>query len=100
MAAAAREMGYNVTLASLEQARANLEALDPDEMHDVAGGNDTWCMKDYYCYSAFVTGLEGPDGHNNWCVAAWHCMTAFLHTEGGSELEWCWSNYHCAMNSK
>ena len=92
-------MGYDVTLAFLEQARANLEALDPDEMDAVAAGAN-WCMKDYECIRVYINGTEGKDGHDPECITVWHCMTAFLHTEGGSELEWCWSNYHCAMNSK
>lgn len=103
---AAAELGYTITVADLERARAQSESMDVDEMEAVAGGVEV-CWKDYTCVVAYETVTKDDDGHDFMCVASWHCLTAFMHTTPSDGYEGddkrnnqncnCWSNYCCLI---
>ena len=86
MAAAAKELGYDVSVAALEQAKAEAETLDPEELAAVAGG---------------FGDKEDGDGHDAWCLTLWHCFATTLHTTSDEDNEkaTCWSDYRCMMFS-
>lgn len=85
MVAAAKELGYEVTIAGLEQARAAAEELDLDALESVSGG-------DYM--------PTDEKGHDGWCVAAWHCFGVTLHTDAKSPDVSCWSDFLCIWINK
>ena len=95
MVAAARELGYDVSIAVLEQARAEAEQLDPDELETVAGGMTN--REKYKCGYGYMfnTELEDEYGHSAWCLTAWHCFGATLHTSTEEVEASCWNNYKC-----
>lgn len=105
MVKAAKELGYEISIAALEQAKAKAEEMDADELKQISGGNDDdsagLCLLEYSCfYMHHQVNLQGEncedqDGHNGFCWTAWHCATAVMHTEGGTQREACWSNYNC-----
>ncbi len=107
MVQAARELGYEITIAALEQSKAAAEELDPEELQQVAGGDDSqeehlkkleeWCMVDYGCEYDYRKASDDNDGHDWLCLAVWHCFTAAIHTEGGTKYEACWSNHKCGF---
>ena len=80
MAAAAKELGYDVSVAALEQAKAEAETLDPEELAAVAGGIE-----------------EDEYGHDIFCLAVWHCLTVTLHTESENKSVACWADYWCSI---
>ena len=84
--AAAKELGYDITIAALEQAMAEAEPVDPAELGQIAGG--------------FGDKVDG-DNHDAWCLTAWHCFAATLHTTAAKEnrKETCWSDYLCVTFS-
>ena len=85
MVAAAKELGYDITIAALEQAKAEVEQLDLEALEAVAGGetsSDDPALLDEY-------------GHSQWCVVAWHCFTAAIHTQSEEKKLACWSDYRC-----
>ena len=81
MVAAAKELGYSISLAALERAKAEAEELDPEALNEAAGGSIDWCIKEYECALTYITNKEDQDGHNMFCFTAWHCFTAVVHTE-------------------
>ena len=110
MVRAAKELGYDISIAALEQTRAEAEELDPEALKDAAGGDDGVggydhtrtdnCWKEYLCAVVNRTSYEDLEGHDTWCITAWHCYAATLHTEGGTEKEKCWSDYKCVLVNK
>ena len=79
MAAAAKELGYDISIALLEQAMADAEKLDADELDAVTGGakkGDEWCVMDYSC---FVPLNHDREGHNNACFADYQCFSIYHH---------------------
>ena len=46
---AAHTLGFDFTLADVEKAKAEVQDLDPDELNQVAGGTDSWCVFDFAC---------------------------------------------------
>ena len=88
MVAAAKELGFEITIASLEQARAEAEELDLEALKAVSGGQGNDSMP------------TDEKGHDGWCVAVWHCFTAMLHTDTDSPNVSCWSDFLCTWFSK
>ena len=72
MAAAARALGYDFTVADMEKANAEAQELDPEEMELAAGG---WCFADYDCYTAW--NHDTPDQKGTACFSDYECMTAY-----------------------
>ena len=79
MVKAAAALGYQISLSELEQAQAEMQELDLEEMDAVAGG------------------ANDGKGHSTWCVAVWHCHHILLHTESTSKETKCWEEYLCLM---
>ena len=101
MVAAAKELGYDISIASLEQAKAEAEPLDPAALEAVAGGKRTY-ITGTGAKCDFVSTQEHVDEeyHNGWCIAVWHCFTASLHTASKEEDISCWSDYNCCWLNK
>ena len=103
MVQAAKELGYDISIAALEKAKAEAEALDPAELEAVAGGGTDpekvkeGCVVDYGCEYDYHKMTDDEYGHDWLCLAVWHCFTAMLHTEGETEVEACWADYHCGF---
>ena len=110
MVAAAKELGYDITIAALEQARAESEALDPEALKSVAGGmgdydcegnnymdNPSCDDNNYMCFANYHDRVEDEDEHGAWCFTAWHCFAATLHTDQMDKHIACWSDYKCMM---
>ena len=98
MAAAAKELGYDITIAALEQVKAEAEELDAEDLNQVTGGYDGIggsCFKEYHCVFTWHDEIEDEDGHNTFCIAVWHCFTAALHTDSEEKKMACWSDYKC-----
>ena len=100
--AAAKALGYDVTLGDFERTVASAEPVDPDELESVAGG---WCWKNNECAMVYNTNREDYKGHNDWCIAVWHCYTAALHTDPGENEDFktipqntCWKDYRCMFS--
>ena len=91
LVAAAKEMGYDFSIADLEKSTAEAEPLDQAEMESVAGGAG-WRCGQFYLFNG---DLEDEHGHDTWCVTLWHCLSATLHTEANETEASCWSNYKC-----
>ena len=72
MAAAARALGYDFTVADMEKANAEAQELDPEEMELAAGG---WCFADYDCYTAW--NHDTPDQQGSACFSDYECITLF-----------------------
>ena len=115
MVLAAKEMGYQITLADLDKKAADAEALDTEEMERVTGGatdlnvyyeskngeeiakrND--CTVNYACDYIWNQQLVDENGHNTWCLAYYNCHTVLSHGSDDQNTS-CWSNYKCMMNS-
>lgn len=103
MVAAAKELGYDISIAALEQARAEAEELDPEALAIVAGGVDnsehkTWCDDtNFSCFANYHERTEDEEGHGGWCFTAWHCVAATLHTDEHDPDIACWSDYKCIL---
>ena len=100
-AAAAAELGYNITAADFERLDAEREELSPDELEKAAGGDVCWA--DYECMYEYQGSKQDDKGHNGECIAVWHCFTALLHTDPGENKDKtaCWKDYACAfINNK
>ena len=97
MAAAAKELGYDVSVAALEQAKAEAETLDPEELAAVAGGveHKQLCSSDYGCAGIVNDAYTDEYDHDSWCVTAWHCYAATLHTDAQDKDVSCWQDYKC-----
>lgn len=100
MVAAAKEFGYNISIAALEQARAEAEELDPEALALIVGGVDNsgkdWCADtNYTCFAAYHAMTEDESGHGGWCWTGWHCLAATLHTEAQDHDVSCWKDYTC-----
>ena len=109
--AAAKELGYTLTVGDLERFFASKEELDPDELESAAGGRERQyrtCSSDYecpsisakcsgvaICYCVDVVNNEDEHGHDYWCATAWHCFVTTLHTESKEKKGACWSDYQC-----
>lgn len=96
-AAAAAELGYNITAADFERLYADQEEISPEELEQAAGGaagddNDS-CWKDYLCSLMWNRADMDEYGHNGTCITAWHCFMATLHTEAESHDVNCWKDY-------
>ena len=98
MAAAAKELGYDVSVAALEQARAEAEQLDPAELEKVAGGGRRGrpgCPQNAGSLCSFSYRGSLWDEHDSWCFTAWYCYAATLHSDTDDEDVACWSDYSC-----
>ncbi len=104
--AAARELGYDITIAALEQAQAEAEQLDPEAMEAVAGGqyNDrNQCpeTENFICNGNYRAYFEDENEHDCWCATGWHCLAVTLHSESEDHDCFCWSDYTCfAINKR
>ena len=96
-AAAAAELGYNITAADFERLYAEQEEISPEELEQAAGGNSkddgNCCWKDYFCSLLWNRADMDEKGHNGTCITAWHCFMATLHTEAESHDVNCWKDY-------
>lgn len=96
MVIAARELGYDISIAALEKAEAEAQELDLNELEKAAGGVQEWCLGNYACIDLYNSPESDEYDHNGMCITVWHCLTAFLHTDhGDSNNVLCWSNYQC-----
>ena len=95
MVQAAKELGYNISITALEQAKAAAQDLDAEALQQVSGGTSDMCLKDYQCIYLYKHDSDDKDGHTALCLAVWHCFTAAIHTEGETKDEACWSDYRC-----
>ena len=101
MVAAAKELGYDISIAALEQARAAAEELDPEALMSVAGGIDNgdhkgWCDdNNFNCFTNYHQHIEDEDDHDGWCLTAWHCFATTLHTGQKDQDVSCWSDSTC-----
>lgn len=86
---AARAAGLEISPEEVEQAMAEAQELDAEELKKVGGGD--WSDNDSGKYP------EDEKGHDIWCWTAWHCFTATLHTETETESVACWSDYQCVL---
>ena len=102
MAAAAKELGYDVSVAALEQAKAEAEKLDPAALEAVAGGKEHpyGCTKDYACTGIIHAVTSDEYDHDGFCVTAWHCYMATLHTESKEQDISCWKDWSCWFVNK
>ena len=103
MVAAAKELGYDITIAALEQARAETEALDPEELQAVAGGVDNHgkgrCDEGANFVCSYVNRgfFEDEYEHDGFCFTGWHCYTVTLHTDTNEIDVSCWSDHRCVL---
>ena len=100
MVKAAAALGYQLSISELEQAQAEMQELDLEEMDAVAGGFDEnrqgeECFADYTCMCNWNTKNEDENGHNAWCVTVWHCHVISMHTETNSKKVTCFTDYLC-----
>ena len=97
MVAAAKEMGYDVTIAALEQAWAESQQLDPEALADVAGGveHKYGCTSDYACTGIINDIISDEYNHDGFCITAWHCYMATLHTGSKEKDISCWEDWVC-----
>lgn len=95
---AAKELGYEISIAALEQLKAANEQLDPAELENVSGGVTHYgiCDENYVCNFIYATEHEDEFGHDTDCMTGWHCATITLHTECEDKSAKCWSNYTCS----
>ena len=70
---AAKALGYELTEADTDKIKAELQALDPEELENAAGGG--WCWGNYACYTVY-------------------------HHDGEDEDETCWKDYACMAFNK
>ena len=70
---AAKALGYELTEADMDKVKAELQALDPEELKNAAGGG--WCWGSYACYTVY-------------------------HHDGDKEDETCWKDYACMAINK
>ncbi len=92
MCKAAAELGYQISVAELERARADsLEDVDEEELDEVAGG---LCWEDYACDFAYHTKQEKMD-LPKWCMEIYSCLTVLMHADTGEDSA-CFSKYKCA----
>ena len=75
---AARAVGFDITVADLEKASAEIQELDAEEIEKGAGG---WCWADYDCYTAWHHDTENYPGTACW--SDFDCKTAFHNSEVG-----------------
>ena len=97
LVAAAKELGYDISIAALEQAKVEAEELDPEALEAVAGGEHTNCpdSNNYYCFAIYGSQIEDEYGHDFWCATAWHCYAITLHTESKAEYIACLYDFNC-----
>lgn len=95
--AAAKELGYEFSVAALERSAAANEELDPDELASAAGGagGEESCWFDYKCNINWRQSLEDEHGHATYCLIGWHCETITLHTQTNNKRIKCWRYYSC-----
>ncbi|MBR2822194.1 MAG: Nif11-like leader peptide family RiPP precursor [Clostridia bacterium] len=84
---AAKDLGFEVTLADLEKAQAEAQNLDQEELNAVAGGGDdelfapakerfeTVCALDYSCHDIFLHNHKHKQGEKEPCWHDYLCMT-------------------------
>lgn len=83
---AAKEVGFEVTLADLEKAQAEAQNLDQEELDAVAGGGnediapakerfETVCALDYSCHDIFLHNHKHKQGEKEPCWHDYLCMT-------------------------
>ena len=101
MVAAAKELGYDISIAALEQMRAETEDLDSEELQAVAGGVDNstkgQCDEDFICSFVDRGKFEDEKGHDGFCFTGWHCYTVTLHTDTNEIDVSCWSDHRCVL---
>ena len=100
--AAAKELGYDISIAALEQRQAEVEALDAAELENLAGGQTHYgiCDENYVCNFIYATEHEDEYGHDCSCMTGWHCATITLHTGSEDKTTKCWSDYTCFLAYK
>ena len=101
LVAAAKELGYDISIAALEQAKAEAEPMDPAELEAVSGGKKTH-NSEYFNGCGLLWEQDNVDeyGHNMWCIATWHCLTALCHNDSKEKDITCWSDYKCVFISE
>ena len=94
-AAAAAELGYNITAADFERLYAEQEEISPEELEQASGGGseNKDCWKDYLCMLVWNQEHMDEYGHNGVCITAWHCYAVTLHTEAENHDVRCWKDY-------
>ena len=105
MVAAAKELGYDISIAALEQAKAESEAMDQEELQAVAGGvKNYWegsCDdNNFLCIISYRGTVEDEYGHDACCVTGWHCLTVTMHTDSNDKDAACWSDFQCFLAYK
>lgn len=108
--AAAKELGYDLSPAEFERTKAEVEAIDTEELELISGGlygmdncphtaQDCtvleMCWSNDFCVTATNTNHPDENDHNDICVVGWHCYTAALHTDSNSRDVACWSDFNC-----
>ena len=99
LVAAAKELGYDFSIAALEKSKAEAEPLDPADFERVAGGSMGGLLPND-CMFIWDQKYRDENDHNGWCMTAWHCLAATLHTDTDNHDVACWSNYQCMAISK
>ena len=66
---AAKAVGFEITVADLENASAETQELDPEELGHSAGG---WCFANHDCYTAWYH--DGPDEEGTDCFSNHDCI--------------------------
>ena len=74
---AAKTLGFDFTIADVEKAQAEIQELDPKELDQAAGGEDSWCMFDFACFTAVRH--DTPDKPPYACFKDYACVTIYHH---------------------
>ena len=74
---AAGELGFDLDLGEIERAQAECQHLSAEEMESISGGEDKWCMLDWYCFGVMM--------HED------------AEYEKGRTSRACWSDYECII---
>ena len=90
---AAKELGYDFSIADLEKRKAEAEPLDPAEFEEVAGGKAVIPFD--ICWSLWTQNHVDEYDHNALCTVTWHCYMAMLHTETNEKDMSCLADYSC-----
>jgi len=84
---AAKALGFDITMADLDKAKAEAQNLDPEELDAVAGGGndgdfapakeryETVCALDYSCHDIFLHNHKHKQGDKEPCWHDYLCMT-------------------------
>ena len=67
---AAKAVGFDISIADLEKAKAETQELAPEEIEKSAGG---WCWGSYDCYTAWHH--DTPNEKGTACLADYDCIS-------------------------